>query len=166
MARRKMTAAAKRAFVARMAKARKGGTKRRRRKNPGNKAAHRAGKCKICGEQMLPVNRPGWRHVSGPDWTKCTLERIERRQKRRAGNPAKTLTGFQVAALKGGKVYYLSGLGLSTERSAASTYFTLQTARRVAGQLKKVAPQFGITRIAVVTKFDTADSIRRFLPQR
>lgn len=141
--------------------------RRRRAKNPGNKAAHRAGKCNVCGEQMLPTNRPGWRHVSGPDWTKCKLERIERRTKRRASNPNRVSknahTRFQVAALKGEKILFLSGIALSTSREAASNYGSLDVARKIAGQVRDVGRKLGIGKVAVVTKYDTPAEIKRFL---
>lgn|SRR5262245_47964923 len=148
------------------AAARSGKFRRRRRgKNPGHKAAHRGGKCNICGEQMLPSNRPGWRHVSGPDWTKCRLERIERRTKRRAGNPSKKVGRFQIAAMKGrgGTVLYLAGIGLSSNRNTASNFNTLATARKIAGQVRTAGKKLGLWKVAVVTSNDTPAEISRFL---
>lgn len=140
--------------------------RRRRAKNPGNKAAHRAGKCNVCGEQMLPTNRPGWRHVSGPDWTKCKLERIERRTKRRAGNPSKKPAGrFQIAALRGrnSTLLFLSGIGLSSNRSAASNFGSVQTARTIAKQVRQAGKKLGIWKVAIVTTNDSPQEINRFL---
>lgn len=87
-------------------------------------------------------------------------------RKARGTNPVKSqkaLSGFQVAALKGGKILYLSGLALSTSREAASTFGSLKTAHKIARQLRDIAGQFGITKIAVVTKFDKPWEVQNFL---
>lgn len=87
-----------------------------------------------------------------------------RRGKRRT-NPkaARTLTGFQIAALRQGKVLYLSGIGLSDNRSAASLFGSVKAARHVAKQVRNAGRKLGITKVAVVAKFDTAAEIGRFL---
>lgn len=158
-----LKARAKFAAAARAGKFRR---RRKRGKNPAAKSAPHGGKCNVCGEQMLPVNRPGWRHVSGPDWTKCKLERIERRQKRRAGNPTKKAPGrFQIAALRGrnSTLLFLSGIGLSSNRSAASNFGSVQTARNIAKQVRQAGKKLGIWKVAIVTTNDSPQEINRFL---
>lgn len=81
----------------------------------------------------------------------------------RRTNPKPALRGFQVAALRNGKILFLSGIGLSSSREAASLFGSLKAARKVAGQVRSVASRFGITKIAVVTKFDAPTEIRNFL---
>lgn len=70
---------------------------------------------------------------------------------------------FQVTALCRGKLCYLSGLGLSTNREAASNYSFLPAARKAAGQVRDVGRKLGVTKVAIVTAHDPPAKIRSFL---
>ena len=83
----------------------------------------------------------------------------------RKGNPGRKapLSGFQVAALRQGKILFLSGVAMTSNREAASNYGSVTTARHVAKQVRDVGRQLGITKVAVVTRHDAPSEIKRFL---
>lgn len=90
--------------------------------------------------------------------------------RKRTKNPAKHSRApkipkgrFQVAALKGTKVLYFSGIALTDNRSAAVNFPVLAAARSMGQKIRKVAPQLGVTRIAVVTAHDSPASVAGFL---
>jgi hypothetical protein len=77
-------------------------------------------------------------------------------------NPRKR-DAFQIAAAKGDKILFLSGVAMTSNREAASNYGTISTARKIAKQVRDVGRQFGISRVAVVTSHDHPRAIRSFL---
>lgn len=79
-------------------------------------------------------------------------------------NPARApMKGFQVAALRQGKILFLSGVAMTTGRDAASNFSSVSVARKVAKQVRDVGGQLGISKVAVVTRHDAPAEIRRFL---
>lgn len=116
-------------------------------RNPRKRGRGRSAAQKAATARMLAANRRGKR-AKNPKGAA------------RKGPP---LTGFQVAALRKGKILYLSGIGLSDNRGAASLFGSLKAARHVAKQVRNAGRALGISKVAVIAKFDSAAEIGRFL---
>jgi hypothetical protein len=134
MARKRMSAQARKDFAVRMAKAR------------GIKIARK----------RVAIKRQLRRHGKAIDPNTPTKQL---RQMRR-DNPA---SNFQVAALRKGKVLYLSGVGLTDNREAAASFTSLRMVRKIAEQVRKAGSRLSITKVAIVSRHDPVTAVRRFL---
>lgn len=61
---------------------------------------------------------------------------------------------------------YLSGLGLTTNRKAASGFVKLDSARANAQALRRIGARYGITKVAIVTRHDPEKTIAGYLGAR
>jgi hypothetical protein len=84
----------------------------------------------------------------------------KKRGRKRRSNPQGR---FQIAALRGKKILFLSGVAMTDSRAAASNYGGLGTARKIARQVRAVGGPLGISKVAVVTAYDSPGEIRSFL---
>jgi hypothetical protein len=117
-------------------------------RNPRKRGRGRSAAQKAATARMLAANRRGKKGGG---------------RKRRANPKGPPLTGFQIAALRQGKILFLSGIGLSDNRGAASLFGSLKAARHVAKQVRTAGRKLGVSKVAVVAKFDSAAEIGKFL---